>query len=168
MAEAKLKNYELFEIAQRIGNVFATLEKVKGAKFQYALIKNIDILQNEIKLIQSAAKPSESYSEYERLRVKLCEEFSAKDDQGQPKKREVGNGQTEYDIDTESEVWKTAIEDLKNQHKDVINERDEQIKNYNEMLDLESTIKFHLMKLEDIPNELDGEQMLAIRSFIAE
>lgn len=163
-----MKNYELFELGQRIGKVLPELEKIKGAKFQYALLKNCDILQTELTLIQTKAKPSENFIKYEQERVKLCEQHSAKDEKGQPKKRDVGNGQTEYDIDTESESWKTAIEQLKSKYADEIKLRDEQIKNYNDMLDVDAVVKFHLIKLEDIPNELNGEQMAAIKPFIAD
>lgn len=161
-----MKNFELFEIGQRIGTVLPSLEKIKGAKFHYALLKNIDILQKELNLIQTKAKPTEKFAEYEKLRVALCEKHSSKNEQGEPNKRDIGNGQFEYDIDTESEAWKTDIEKLKSENKQVIDERDEQIKNYNEMLDLDAEIKFHLINLEDIPNEVNGEQMQALKYWI--
>ena len=161
-----MKNYELFEVAQRIGNVLPSLEKIKGAKFHYALLKNIDLLQKEITLLQTKAKPSDKFTEYEKLRVSLCEEHSTKNEKGEPNKRDLGSGQFEYDIDTEAQTWKDAIEKLKTDNKDVITERDEQIKDYNAMLDVESVIEFHLLKLEDIPNDVDGEQMQALRFWI--
>lgn len=161
-----MKNYELFEIGQHIGNVLPSLEKIKGAKFHYALLKNIDLLQKELNLIQTKAKPSDSFTEYEKARVALCEKHAGKNDKGEPNKRDIGNGQTEYAIDTESEAWKNDIDKLKAEHQTAITERDEQIKQYNDMLDLDADIKFHLLSLEDIPNEVDGEQMRALKHWI--
>ncbi len=161
-----MKNYELFEIAQRISTVLPSLDKIKGAKFHYALLKNIDILQKELDLLQTKSKPSEKFTQYEQLRVALCEQYAAKDENGVAKKRDSGNGQTEFDIDTESAEWKSAIEKLKTDNAEVIAEREEQIKHYNDLLEVEAIITFHLMKLEDIPNEVNGEQMQALRFWI--
>lgn len=161
-----MKNYELFEIAQRISTVLPSLDKIKGAKFHYALLKNIDVLQKELDLIQTKSKPSEKFTQYEQLRVALCEQYAAKDENGVAKKRDLGNGQTEFDIDTESADWKSAIEKLKSENSGVITEREEQIKHYNDLLEVDSMVKFHLIKLEDIPDEVDGEQMQALRFWI--
>lgn len=163
-----MKNYELFEVAQRLGTVLPSLEKLKGPKFHYALLKNLDLLQKEIDLIQSKSKPSDKFLEYEKARVALCEAYCAKDDKGENLKREIGNGQFEYDIDTTSEEWKTAIEKLKSENAELINERDHQVEMFNQMLDVESSVKFHTIKIDDLPSEVNGEQMQALKHFIQE
>jgi len=161
-----MKNYELFEVTQRLGTVLPTLEKLKGPKFHYALLKNIDLLQKEIELIQTKGKPSEKFLEYEKARVALCEQFCAKDEKGENLKRDIGNGQFEYDIDTTSESWKLAIEVLKSNNKELIAERDQQVEMFNQMLDVESSLTFHLIKVEDLPSDINGEQMQALKNFI--
>src|SRR4051812_4483300 len=101
-----MKNFELFEITQRLGQQLPSLEKLKGPKFHYALLKNIDILEKELKILQNASKPTEKFMEYEKQRIALCEQFAGKDENGQVKKRETVQGQFEYDIQTESQEWK--------------------------------------------------------------
>lgn len=161
-----MKNYELFEVAQRLGTVLPTLEKLKGPKFHYALLKNIDLLQKEIELIQSKSKPSENFLAYEKERIALCEKFCNKDEKGENIKREIGNGQYEYDIDTTSETWKTAIDELKSNNKELIAERDQQIEMFNQLLDVETSLNVFLIKIEDLPTEINGEQMQALKHFI--
>lgn len=163
-----MKNYELFEITQRLGSVLPTLEKLKGAKFHYALLKNIDLLQKEIELLQTKSKPNEKFTAYEKVRVELCEAFCAKDEKGECKKRDLGGGQLEYDIDTTSEAWLTAIGDLKNNNKEIIAEREQQINEFNELLDIESVVQFHKIKIEDLPSDINGEQMASLKFFIQE
>lgn len=161
-----MKNFELFLLAENLGQNLAKLQTLKGAKFCYNLAKNMDILEAELKVISTTSKPSDEFTEYDKKRVALCEEFAKKDAEGKPEKRDVGSGQFEFVIDTESQEWKNAIEKLREDNKTVIETRDAQIAKYNELLDLESTVEFRLTDLNDIDNDITLELMRLLKPFL--
>ena len=165
-----MTNQELFMLAQGLANNLTHLKALKGAKFTYGITKNMDLIQKEMDLINDIIKPSDELKEYDDIRVKLCEKFAKKDENGEYIKIESipGSGQFEYDIDQESEEWKTAIEKIKTEHKTILDERDEQIKEYNNLLYSDINIEFHKIKLDDVPTDISLELMQIIKPFIEE
>jgi hypothetical protein len=165
-----MTNYELFVLADQLANNIEKLKALKGAKFTYGVLKNIDIIEKEIKILTDSAKPSEAFLAYDKKRVLLCEEFAGKDEKGEVKKKAVAGSQNqfEYDIDTESEAWLSAIDALKSENKEIIDLRDEQVKEYNEMLSIDSAVVFHQIKLDDVPNDISLDLMKIVKPFIKE
>lgn len=166
-----MTNYELFVLAEQLGSNIEKLKALRGAKFTYGVLKNIDVIEKEVKFIADIAKPSDDFLAYDKKRVALCEEFAGKDESGQVKKKLVpggASGQFEYDIDTESDVWLAAIDGLKLENKDVIDTRDEQVKAYNDMLKIDATVAFHMIDLDEVPNDISMDLMRLIRPFIKE
>ena len=52
-----MKNYDLFVLAEQLAQNIDRLKALKGAKFTYGILKNIDILEREVKTIMEMSKP---------------------------------------------------------------------------------------------------------------
>lgn len=165
-----MKNYDLFVLAEQLANNLTTLKTLKGAKFTYGILKNIDLLEKEIKFVSETAKPSEEFLAYDKARVALCEQYAKKDAEGNLEKKEThpGSNQFEYDIDTTSKEWNDAIDALKAQYNTIIESRDEQVKDYNLLIDSQNDLEFYLIKLDDVPNDISLDLMKLIKPFIKE
>jgi len=165
-----MKNYDLFMLAEELANNIERLKALKGAKFTFGILKNIDVLEREVKLLAGSSKPTDEYIAYDKLRIALCEQFTAKDENGELKKKETVSapGQFEYDIDTESQEWKDAIAKMKNDNAEVLKARDEQIAQYNELLMSETDVELFKIKLDDVPNDITMDLMKIIKHFVKE
>lgn len=165
-----MKNYDLFMLADQLANNIEKLKALKGAKFTFGILKNIDILEKEIKLFSEYMKPSDAYMVYDKARVALCETHCAKDEKGELLKKEAqpGSGSFEYEIDTKSPAWLEAIEGLKTEYAETIAARDEQIAEYNKLLDAETELELHKIKLDDVPNDISLDLMRVVKVFIKE
>jgi len=165
-----MKNYDLFVLAEQLAQNIERLKALKGAKFTYGILKNIDILEREVKTIMEMSKPTEDFLAYDKERIALCEKFAEKDASGELVKKEVANspGQFEYVIDTTSAEWISAIEKLKADNSEVLKSRDEQIAQYNELLQSDFDVQLALIKLDDVPNDISLDLMKIIKPFIKE
>lgn len=163
-------NQELLLLAQGLANNLTQLKSLKGAKFTYGITKNMDLIQKEMDLINDIIKPSDELKKYDDARVKICEEFAKKDENGEFIKLEIapGSGQYQYDIDEESQEWIDALGKIKNEYSSILQERDEQINEYNKLLNTEITIDFYKIKLDDVPTDISLELMQIIKPFIVE
>jgi hypothetical protein len=163
-----MKNFDLFIIAENLQAMIPALNTLKGAKLSYALTKNIKLIEDEINTIRKIVEPTDGFKAYDSARVQLCEKFCKKDENGELLKKTLDNGSFEYDIDTDSAEWNAAINELKEKHETDINDRAAQIQKYNEILELDAEVKFHNVKLDNIPDEITPELMRTIEFFVVE
>lgn len=161
-----MKNYKILELSERINFYSQSLKNLKGAKFAYTIVKNIAILQEEAKTMSSLIQQTDSYKEYEKERVALCEQFSKKEDDGSIAKKDLGNGRFEYVIDMQDPAWISAITSLNTKYKSDIEEYDKKITDYNKFLNDESTITLNTLGFDDIPSDISVELMAVIEPFI--
>lgn len=139
------------------------LGSLTGVKFAYAVSRNLSLLKPVMESIDKSIEPSAEFSEYDKARIKLAEEHAKKDEKGKPIIEE-GNYIMEND-----EAWQTAFEALKAQHAEVIAKREAQIKEYNELLELENPmVSLHKVKLADVPQGITVVQMHSIKDIIEE
>lgn len=163
-----MKNYELYSLADSISKNLESLKYLKGAKFTYSIIKNIELIEKEIEVLTKMSKPSEEFENYDKDRLALCERLSQKDGEGNSLKNDLGNGNFEYILDINSKEWIEGTTLLSSKYLDAIKNREVQINNYNEILNKEVELKFYEIKLDDIPNDINLELMNIIKYFIKE
>lgn len=74
------------EVQEMLLCLQGTLESGKNLpyKWKYALSKNIDKLDSEVKTIEKLRKPTPLFLKYNEKRLKLAEQFSDKDENGSP------------------------------------------------------------------------------------
>lgn len=148
---------------QELLNLFDALHRVgeyKGAKFAYAVAKNIQILKPEVEAITEAQKPSAEFEEYDKQRMQLASKFSKKDKNNEPI---IINNRFELD---DREGFETAWEALRVTFKDVLAERDKQMKEYQEFLQEEVEVILYKIKEENLPQDISSGQLTAIFAIV--
>jgi hypothetical protein len=119
-----------------IGNLMLNLD-VRSIKMKYFNSKNIEIMKPEIKAIGDTG-----YTEYEKERVELVKKHGEKDEKGELKTNENGT----VNLPNPAEFTK-EVEALKEKHKELF-----------KFLEEEVEIKFHQIKLVDMPDLPLGQQ----------
>lgn len=129
---------------------------LSGVKIAYALIKNKKLITAEIETLQEAIKPNEKFLEYEKLRIELCEKHAEKDDKGKSK-IEKNN----Y-IMVDKEKFDKELEKLNKDNKAILDEREKQGKEFNELLGKESTFTPYLIDYKELPESISVSQLSGI------
>jgi len=128
---------------------------VGDIKFRYALAKNRKKLIEEISSMNEMLKPSTEFNEYDRERMDLAAKMANKDKNGKP------IVENDAYVFSDKSKFKKEFEKLKKENKKVLDEREKQIKEFNDFLDMESTFEPHKIKQEDLPKNPDGSPMLS-------
>lgn len=145
-------------------NLFQSLHQVKelkGIKFAYSVIKNINIIKSEIEALQKASESSLGFIEYEKKRIELAKKF-AKKDKGEP----VIEGDR-YILEDEKKFGK-EWEKLKKEYEEEVGKREWQIKQCNDLLMEDSDIKLHKIKMADVPQDISVKLLEGIFAVIEE
>ncbi len=153
-----MKNRDLFNFQsglQAVGHL-------TGVKFTYAIAKTRRIVDREIKTLREAVEPTEGFKKYEEERLALCREHAQKDDNDEPVvkgNKFILKSQKKFD---------NAWEKLKEKHKEALDSRDKQVKEWESLLDEEADIDLHLVNLDDMPDEITSDQVVGIFEMISE
>lgn len=151
-----MKNKELIDLFQALQN----LKGLTGVKFTYAVAKNLNLLLPEVKAIETASASTEAYQEYDTKRAELAKKHAKKDANDKPISEN-----NQFIID-DMPVFDKELKALKEEHKEAIEKRKEQIKELDELLEKESSVTLHKIKLEDVPEAITTEQMTGIYPII--
>lgn len=151
----KYKRKQLLSLYQSLKSV----GNLKGVKFAYAVSKNLQLLESEIKSINEAQKPSEKFQAYDKARVELAKKH-AKTEEGKPV---VKNNS--YVIENEK-AFNEELETLKTEHKEALDEREVQLNEFKELLKGEVEIELHKVKMDDVPADITVTQMEGIFAII--
>ena len=136
------------------------VSNLKGVKFAYAVSKNFNKIQPEIKSITDAGKPAEEFVKYDKERILLCEKFCKRNAEGNPVI--VSGG---YQME-DKEGFDKKLEALKKKHKKANDAREKQVESYEKFLEEEVVIEIHKVKIEDLPEDLTATQIDSIKEMI--
>lgn len=134
--------------------------KFKGRNFQYALAKNLKLINEEIEAMENKYEPSEEYTEYDKERLKLVEEYSQKDPSGN---LISNNGRAMFVDDAGRAKFNEALEKLqaKPKYKKAIADFDKLQETQKEFLmskvpenNLPNWVK---IKQDDLPEDVTGD-----------
>jgi NACalpha-BTF3-like transcription factor len=155
-----MKKRELYALKKAIefcGNL-------QGARFAYALGKNLDKINQEVKMIENAKrKPSKRLVEFSDKEIKLVKSFAKKDKEGNFIPSETG----EYIILNE-DVFNVEIAKLKEQYAEEIKEADEIKKDLETLLDEDIKIELYKINFNIIPENITTRQLSGIYQLIEE
>ncbi len=151
--------------ALNLYNGLQGVSNLSGAKWAYAIAKNIAMLKPEIDALQKAYTAKNEFIEYERARLELAEKYSVKKD-GKPETVNVG-GIEEYLI-ADKDKFNQEFAKLQAKYKKAIDERKKQISDFNEILKEEVNIDFYTISPDYIPEEITPAQLSAIMAVVGD
>ena len=151
----KAEMIQLYQALNKLGNL-------SGVKFAYAVSKNINLIEPEIKSLEKSLEASDEFKKFEEKRMALVEKFAKKNEKGEKIVKD-----NQYEIDNQKE-FDEEFENLKVENKEVYDARQKQIEEYNDLLQSESTVELHKINLSDVPSNITVAQMASISSLVEE
>jgi len=157
-----LKNSQILDLAEafmRIGK----MNIVSTKKFSYAVVLNDDAIRSNVKAITNIANPSESYVEYEQKRNEIIAKYADFDADGKI-----------LLVDNRWVVFKDGMKDtasnelniLNAEYSEIIEKRNADIDEYNELLDSEVQLNIQMVDIEHIPDEI-GEDIFLMKMLMS-
>ncbi len=152
-------NNKIYDLANTLQNL-----NVKGAKFNYAMAKNLDALKAEVTALEAGLKHSEGFAAYEKKRIEILEEGAVIDEAtGKPV---IENNS--YKLKDRTKTL-ADLDVLFKKNKKFIDEYNKQVTDHNGLLEQENTsFKPYKVKPEDLPEELTTQEINSIFDLIEE
>jgi len=155
-----MKKKELVELWNVLSEIGDSGEKMpKG--FAYDLAKNRNKVKGEVDILTELTKPPAKLEEYDKERQELCHKFADKDEQDNP----IIFNNT-FAIKENKEVFDAAIEKLKEKYKDTLDKANKSKDEITEILEQETDITFHKIKLSKVPEEILQRYMYILEPLI--
>jgi len=146
-------------------NGLQAVSNLPGAKWAYAVARNITKLRPEIEALQKAFTAGKEFLDYNKKRMDLAKKYAVKVD-GKPKTIKVGSTE-EYLIDDEAK-FNRELDKLKKKYKKAIEERQKEVDDFNEILKEEIEIDLYMINSDYIPEGITPAQVSAIMPVIDE
>jgi len=150
----KLKNYQILNLL----DVYSQIEGLnfKSTKgFSYAVIINEGTLAPNKKALIDIAKPSPEFQEFEIKREAIIAKYAKYDDNGVMVVRD--DKWVEFK-DGEADLAKSEIDDLIEEHKELVDGRTAEVDEYNKILEDEVEVNLMTISLADVPDYI-GERI---------
>lgn len=128
-----MKNGEFVELF----NGLTSVQKLKGVKLGLLVSKNIRIIQEELKDIEEASKPSDDFLELSQ-KVQILMNQDKKDE----------------------------IADLEKENAELVQSRKDQLEEVDKLLLEETEIELHAIPEDCLPTDITGEQIINIDKII--
>ena len=157
----KLKNYQVLDLTEAFSRI-SQLKFESTKKFSYAVVLNDETLKPRIKALLEVSKPSEKYAEYESKRNSIIQKYAKTDSDGTIILRE--NKWVVFS-DGMAETASTEVNTLNEEYSDVLAQRDNDIEQYNTILNEEVELSIVSVSLDDIP-DIIGQDMFLMRLLI--
>lgn len=136
----------------------------QGLDFAYAVMKNKQLIDNKLMEVDFIRNVSPQVLEYEEKRVKLCEEYAQKDENGRP----IIEKDLYVIMEQDREIFRGKMEELFEQYRPFIEERRQQVDLFTQKMN--SPVDFEFIKIEkkDIPPQISTAQELEDIAFMIE
>jgi vacuolar-type H+-ATPase subunit I/STV1 len=142
---------------------------LKGAKFAFAVVKNKATIKPTIDALETVQNNAlETIKECEKSRIELCEEYADKDENGKPKHFADQDGGERFSITERREGFDQKLNTLIEKHREEIEEKKRLDKEFSELLDDETEVSLHAVKLSDVPDDITVGAMQGMAPMIAE
>jgi hypothetical protein len=153
-------NYQLLRVKESLDKV----SDYEGVEFAYAVFKNKKLIEEKLREFQFIGIVKPEIIEYENKRINICKELSKKDEHGVPI-----IDQDNFVIDEPNmESFQTKLTELYNEYKIVVDERRDQIKNFDKLMNEETDVQFVKIQRKDISPQLKTANELEELSFMIE
>ena len=156
----KLTKKEILELWK----VFKEASKLQGKKFAYAILINEKKIKDEVETIQTIAKPSEEYMKYIKEQMQIVNEFTVKDEHGNP----IGDNGIYQLQPKRKDIAQFKLEQLSQKYKTDIEKQNKVNEEINTILSEEIDIDFYKISFDDIPEEVNKEQLEKLMLIVKE
>lgn len=147
-----MKNKEIFTFRTALNEV----DYIKGKVFAFAVFKNKEILDQEIKALNEIKKePHPDYINFENERMLLCQNHSEKDADNNPVMTYNADGSQAYKI-LDITNFNIEYNVLAEKYKSVLDDMTEAKRSYNELLEKESDIQLKKVNYKDLPEDVNA------------
>ncbi len=146
----KFKIEELFKNLTLIGQ-----KDLPGAKFNYALIKNLNLLRPVVEAMDKVKTDSKPYMEYQTKRVELAKKYSKKNEDGSP-------------VMENNSFTIENIKEFTEEHAKLAEEYKDQLKEIDDLYKQEELVLGfpHTIKLELVPESIKTTELNSIYDII--
>ena len=145
----KMKRGKLVEL-----NALLTNMKSQDKRFKFAIVRNLEYLEPEMKAIRETQKPSPRYEEYVQKRQQIGEEFVDRDEKGNPILALV-EGVEIFQITEKKDEANSKVVELIKEYNDAIEEKKQDINQFNELMEEEIEVDVCKVSFEFLPEDAD-------------
>jgi ATP-dependent Lon protease len=142
-----------------------SLGELHGAKFAYAVMRNINSLKGEAEALLEARNPKQEYVIFEREQISLAKLHAVMKD-GVPQKY-TENGKEFYAI-ADMEKFNKEFEALREKHLPAINNYQAQLRELESILKEKVTVGIYKVSREFIPENISVKQFASIEAIISD
>ena len=146
-----LKRGELVELNMMLREMSSKASNC-DKRFKFAVVRNLEYFEPEMKAIQETQKPNPKFEEYQNKRMQIGEEFADKDEKGQPKKVMIEGNQV-YEITEKKDEANAKVVELVKEYSDVIEEQKSAIEEFNTLMEEEVETDICKISFEYLPED---------------
>lgn len=132
--------------------------------FTYSLVVTEEKIRPDVRGIIEVSKPSDVYVEYEKIRQSIINEYAERDESNEMVTFDNMIKIGEKNID----ICKEKLKELNEKHKSIIKKRDEDLKDYNELLEGEIEVTIEQVNFKYFPEHISKKHLLALKPLIKE
>lgn len=163
----KLKRFELVELNRVLNEIINTTKEIFDKRFVFAVYRNLEYFKPEIEAIKNTQKESERFREFQEKIEQIGEEYSEKDENGNPK-IEIKNGVEVYVITNRKEEANRKLQELQVQYKDVIEEQKKNLEVFNQLMEEEVEVEICKVSFNYFPEKYSIDKHKVLKFIIKE
>ena len=153
----QLTNEKVFNVAIVLKSNYTELSKY-DKRFNFAVTRTLSNIQPiAADLVKARESGIERFKEFEEKREAILKSHTELDAQGNILKDEKGLNL--FKSSEEREIGQEELNDLADEYKDALEEREKEIKIFNEILDEEVEVDIIQCKFEALPDDFDFENL---------
>ena len=142
-------------------SLYNALTMIEGrpfsVKFSYFVAKNKVLLKSEFTALEEARKPDPKFVEFDTERAKMAHDMADKDENGQSK---VENNN--FIIVERVNEFKEGLDSLKKKYSKVIEDQEQNVKDFEDILDEDFNYKGPRIDFKDIPAGIEASILEAL------
>ena len=139
---------------------------MSGKALAYAVMKNKDLLDKEIKYIESnKIIPHADYINYENERKVVCSKHSEKDDNGEVMFDYHPNGTQSYKI-KDMKKFNKEYKKVEDKYKDAIDDMNKAKEDFDKFINSECKIELVKINYDDLPDDITASFLEKIKFMI--
>ncbi len=149
----------------RLHKGLKAVQSLTGAKFSYAVTKNLRNLHTTVNLLMAKINPTPEFLAVDAKRQKLALKH-AKMKKGKPVTK-ITMGVQRY-VMRDEKKFKTAFNKIAKDHKKDFAYREKQFEDFKKLLKKKVFVSLHKIKVSDVPEDINSKQMAEIMPIIKE